>query len=77
MSPVHRMLVDAIRAIAEPLGASVEYKTGAKHAFAIIRHNGSFRKVAMSNGTKCIKHQIDWAEQGARKALKSMDQPPA
>lgn len=72
MGPAHKAILEEIRGLAEPAGAEVEYKSGSKHSFVVIRFADTFRKITMSNGTKNIKHQLDWARQNARKALRDM-----
>jgi hypothetical protein len=66
-------LLSASQLIAVAVGASVEFLNGRKHAFFVVRHAGSFKKIAVSHGTKSIKHQIDWVRQNTRRALRELD----
>lgn len=75
MGPAHTKILEAVRSIAEPLGASVDFKHGTKHSYVLIRFPETFRKLTFSNGTVNLKHQIDWARQNTRRALKSMGRP--
>jgi hypothetical protein len=72
MGPVHQQLFDAVAEIAQPLGANVSFENGRKHAFIVVSFPETFRKITISHGTKTIKHQLDWARQNARRALREM-----
>jgi hypothetical protein len=75
MGPAHKAILEEIRKLAEPAGAEVEYKSGTKHSFVVVRFPDTFRKITMSNGTKNIRHQLDWARQNAKRALREMGRP--
>lgn len=72
MHPTYAALLAAARSIAVPVGATVEFENGRKHAFLIVRRAGSFRKLTVSHGTKIIKHQTDWVRQNTRRALREL-----